>query len=73
MVGGLDCNTVTTEVVGCVVSEALVEHGEDGGSDVIDADAGVLDEGRVELAEIVVAEVEELGRELDTGGWWVLA
>jgi hypothetical protein len=56
-------------VVGCVVSEAFVEHREDVGSDVVDADAGVLDEGRIELAEIVVAEIEELGRELDASGW----
>jgi hypothetical protein len=69
VVGGLDSNAFTTEVVGCVVSEAFVEHREDVGSDVVDADAGVLDEGRIELAEIVVAEIEELGRELDASGW----
>mgnify|MGYP001589252000 CR=1 FL=1 len=69
MVRGLDGYAVATEVVGGVVGEALVEHREDARGDVVDADAGVLDEGGVEFAEIVVAEVEELGGELDAGCW----
>lgn len=70
VVRSLDSDAVAFKVVGGVVGEALVEHGEDARGDVVDADAGVLDEGGVEFAEVVVAEVEEFGGELDAGCWW---
>lgn len=70
VVRSLDGYPVAFKVVGGVVGEALVEHGEDARGDVVDADAGVLDEGGVEFAQVVVAEVEELGGELDARGWW---
>lgn len=69
MVRGLDGDAVTAEVVGCVVGEALVEHREDAGGDVVDANASVLDERGVEFAQVVIAEIEELSGELDTSGW----
>jgi hypothetical protein len=47
----------------------VVEHRQDLGRHVVDGDLDEWDEGWEEAFEIVVAEVEELGGELDAGGW----
>jgi hypothetical protein len=67
MVLGFDLNAVTTEKVQCVFRERAVEHGKDLGGYVVDCYFNVGNKGRVELSEILMAEVEEFGRKFDAG------
>ena len=69
---GFDFDTVAVEEAECVLGEVFVEHGEDFGGYVVDCYIEVGNEGWVEFLEILVAEVEEFGGELDTGSWFLL-
>ena len=64
-----DFDAVALKKVDSIFSKAFVEHGENLGSYVIDCDLDVRYKGWVELFQILVAEVEELGRKFNTGSY----
>lgn len=64
----LDGDVLAREHLHGVVGQRLLEHGQDLGGDVVDADGDVGEEGRVDLGEVVVDEIVELGGVFDAGG-----
>ena len=68
----LDFDAIAIEEAERILGKVFVEHGKDLGSYVVDCYLDIGHERWVELLEILVAEVEELGRELDAGGWILL-
>lgn len=66
---GFDFDSIAVEEVQRVFGKVFVEHWEDLGGYVVDCYVEVGNEGWVESFEILVAEIEELRCELDSGGW----
>ena len=66
---GFHFDTVALKEVEGIFGETFVEHRENLWGYVVDCYVEVRDERWIELLEILVAEVEELGGELHSGGW----
>ena len=52
-----------------LIGERCIEHGQNFSSNVINRDLDVRDQVGIKLLEILMAEIEKLGRELDTSSY----
>lgn len=67
MVLRLDSDAVAVEKIHRIIGERCVEHGQDLWRNIIDRDFDMGDQRRIHFSNLIVAEIEKLSCELNSG------